>query len=202
MQALGVYFDIVQATQTPKFWGLSILVWGVILFTVFAISVIAQLWHHIHETENAYHHALSLDEDMYTDWEDKTLTLGLIFSNAINKPIGYEFIADKTYIEIKDTPRVFLQSGGYDVIPIGKSNTILLPEIALPEHYPCDGILHYELVYGYPDKALFKQVREQSLKIKLFLSPHKEIKVVGESKFYKDEPIKKRDFDKGDYRTG
>jgi hypothetical protein len=40
MQVFGVYFDIVQAAESPRFLGLSILVWGVILFTAFSISVI------------------------------------------------------------------------------------------------------------------------------------------------------------------
>ena len=54
MQAFGVYFDIIEASKTPVGpFGLSLLIWGIILFDIFAISVIVQLWWHIHKLEKA-----------------------------------------------------------------------------------------------------------------------------------------------------
>ncbi len=53
MEVIGIYFDVVQASQTPKGpFGLSIFVWGVILFTIASISIITQLWWHIYNTEH------------------------------------------------------------------------------------------------------------------------------------------------------
>lgn len=53
MEIFGIYFDVVQASQAPKGpFGLSILAWGVILFTVASVSIIAQLWWHIYKGEH------------------------------------------------------------------------------------------------------------------------------------------------------
>jgi len=53
MEVVGIYFDVVQATQTPRGpFGLSVFVWGAILFTIASVSIIAQLWWHIYRTEN------------------------------------------------------------------------------------------------------------------------------------------------------
>ena len=52
MQGFGIYFDIIEVTQTlVRPFGLSILNWGIILFDIVAISIIAQLWWHIHKIE-------------------------------------------------------------------------------------------------------------------------------------------------------
>jgi hypothetical protein len=51
LQGFGIYFDVVQATQTPTILGVSILYIGAILFAVVAISAITQLWWHIHRIE-------------------------------------------------------------------------------------------------------------------------------------------------------
>ncbi len=52
MQGFGIYFDVVQAGATPVGpLGLSLLVWGIILFDVAAVSVIGQLWWHIHRID-------------------------------------------------------------------------------------------------------------------------------------------------------
>ncbi len=52
MEAIGIYYDIVQTIQTPTGpFGWSILVWGVTLFTIASLSIIVQLWWHIHRIE-------------------------------------------------------------------------------------------------------------------------------------------------------
>ena len=86
MQAVGVYFDIVQASQSPKLLGLSILVWGVILFTLFSVSVIAQLWYHINKTEGSYAYALTTEIDESSiSTKGGILQLALRFTNTLDR---------------------------------------------------------------------------------------------------------------------
>ncbi|MFC1904143.1 hypothetical protein ACFLXT_00015 [Chloroflexota bacterium] len=167
MQALGVYFDIIQATQTPNGpFGLSILVWGVILFTLTSISIIAQLWWYIHKTEGSYEYALSFDEIACSSSKPQTLRIMLKFSNTLDKPMGYKIDVDSTYIKIGDEQSAKLQNNiAEGVISKFKTEQRFLPEIRLPESYPCQGTLHCELLYGIPDKLSFRQVREWSVEI-------------------------------------
>lgn len=62
MGAIGVYFDIIKASQTTVGpLGLSILAWGFIFFAITSVTVIVQLWWHIHKMEESYKYSLSLD---------------------------------------------------------------------------------------------------------------------------------------------
>ena len=136
--------------------------------------------------ENAYHYALSLD-DIDIEKKHKALELNLKLSNAIDKPIEYELIANRTYIEIVGKQRAVLETNDKGIISARKSSMSSLPEITSPEYSPCR-VLHYELVYGSPDKPLFKQVREYDLEINLSQT---EVVVKAKSKFEEDKPIKK-----------
>ncbi len=141
--------------------------------------------------ENAYHYALSFEE-LDVDQKYKVLMLSMKFSNALDKPIEYELIANRTYIEIEGSQRVVLQSNDRGIIAALRSVMVSLPKITLPEVCPCSGILHYELVYGRPNKPSFKQVREYELEIdRGYQNAKLGIYVNTESKLLEDNPIKK-----------
>ncbi len=161
MQAFGVYFDIIQATQTPKLWDLSILVWGVIFFTVFSVSVIAQLWYHIHKMEGSYAYALAAEiDESSVSTKGGILQLALIFSNMLDRPLGYKVDGENTYFkignEITETLRSNIMGG---VIVKGKPERRLLSGVKYHENFPYQGILRCEVLYGAPGKLSFKQVR-------------------------------------------
>ncbi len=166
MQAFGVYFDVVQATLTPKGpFGWSILVWGVILFTIASISVIAQLWWYIHQLEGSYRYALSFD-GLEIRVNPQQLVISLKLSNTLDKPLGYNIDTNRTVIELDGQAPItqgYANTGA--VIAKLKGTTFSLPHLPLPTNNPSHGKLHYELQYGLPGRPSFKQVREIELEV-------------------------------------
>jgi len=64
-----------------------------------------------------------------------------------------------------------------------------------PKSYPCNGVFHYELVYGYPSKFLFRKVQEYSLEI-VADGLSGELIITAEPRVDEDKPIKKSNADK------
>jgi len=166
MQAFGVYFDVVQAAEMPRGpFGLSILSWGFIFFTMAAISVIAQLWWHIYKIEGSYLYSLSFDKLEHTLSKDG-IQFRLHLSNNLDKPVEYNFIAGETNVTIGDNPPVQLQKGLLGTIISAKKSSIFqLPVVRIPSNYPCKGLIRYRMVYGPPQKPMFQQIRELILTI-------------------------------------
>jgi len=106
MQGVGLYFVVAQATVTPTGpLGLSILNWGIILFDIFAISVIAQLWWHIHKIEGSYAYSLSFD-GLDLSPHDNKLSVYLKFSNTSDRPIEYKVNVNETCIVLGDQQQI------------------------------------------------------------------------------------------------
>ena len=172
MGAIGVYFDIIEASQTPIGpLGLSILAWGFILFAVTSVSVIVQLWWHIHKMEESYKYSLSLNELKLLQ-DNKIIRFILEMSNALpDKPLDYKFDGDRYYVEINGIRRISHDKGlKGTILSGGKSTSYKLPEMSKPDNYPCNILIHYEIIYGYPKRTLFRQIRE----IKVELSGSKQ----------------------------
>ena len=195
MQVFGVYFDIKQAGQIPTGpFGLSILTWGVILFTAAAISFIFQLWKYINRIEKSYKFALSLDQLNYGT-KKEGVDFELVLSNTLlDKPLIYKVALSKLYIEIngnKQTQPDKAIKGA--VIPAGKSSTFRLGIFKAPSKYPYKGLLHYEIAYGHPDKLLFHRITELNLDI--FGPAYNNI--TWTIRKQEDKPFKKSDFYNG-----
>lgn len=192
MQAIGVYFAITQPSQTPTGpFGLSILIWGVILFTIISIIVIFQLWRYIHRIEESYQSALSLDKLNYGT-KKEGIDFELVLSNTLpNKPLIYKVALSKLYIEINGNKQTQLdKSIKGAVIPAGKSSKFLLGIFKAPIKYPYKGLLHYEIAYGHPRKLLFHQITE----LNLYISGPTYNQLTWTFEKQEDEPFKKSDF--------
>lgn len=186
-----IYFP--NSNQTSEGDWFPFIVGIVSVFAIFVLVAGIKLQYKLYKTENEYHYALSLDNETGVNWIDKTLSIDLSFSNALNKPIGFQFIHDKTYIELDGIPRVFLKPSNRDIIRAKKTVIIQFPKTDVPNKFPCKGILHYELIYGLPEKALFKQVKEYDTEV-IITQPPKEIRIALDSKIEEDNPIKKQIF--------
>ena len=168
---IGVYFDV-QASQMPiGLFGLSILAWGFILLAVTSVSVIGQLWWHISKTDESYKYSLSLN-DLKLLQDDRIIRFTLEISNAIDKPLGYEFDGDKYYVEINGIRQLSEDKGLKRTILSRKERgAYRLPEMSKPDNYPCSILIHCEFIYGYPERASFRQIRE--MEVHLFGSRQK-----------------------------
>ena len=165
MQAFGIYFDVAQASLTPVGpFGISILYWGIILFDIATISIIVQLWWHIHQTEESYQYGLSVD-NIELEIKTTALYIDLMFKGCIDKPIGFAIDTKKTYIKVGDVTSVSI--GNENNLSIVRGNTVIgcSFEIAQPKSYPCSGVLHCEFAYGSPRQLLYKQAVEWDVKI-------------------------------------
>ena len=192
MQIIGIYFTITQANETPVGpFGLSILIWGVILFTIFSISVIFQLWRRINKIEESYKFALSLDI-LNCGIKKDGIDFELVLSNTLlDKPLNYKVPLSKSYIEINGNKQTqFDKAIKGAVIPAGKSSTFRLGIFNAQSKYPYKGLLHYEIAYGRPDKLLFHRITDLNLYIQ---GPtHKQLTWTIEKQ--EDKPFKKSDF--------
>ncbi|MBI4287863.1 MAG: hypothetical protein HY671_05490 [Chloroflexi bacterium] len=124
-----------------------------------------KLQYRLTKIESAYHYALSFDR-FDLEWRGlrgETILCALAFSNALDKPLQYELDARKTYIEIAGKRSAPLDGGQLWIIPAHKPDSRILPQIDSPVDYPCKGRYHHELVYGLPDKPLFRQIRESEI---------------------------------------
>jgi len=167
MQVIGIYFTITQINQTPIGpFGLSIFIWGVILFTIVSISVIFQLWRRINRIEESYKFALSLDSLNYGT-KKEGIDFELVLSNTLpDKPLIYKFALSKLYIEINGNKQTQPDKSIKEaVIPPGKSSKFLLGIFKAPTKYPYNVLLHYEIAYGHPSKLLFHRITELNLNI-------------------------------------
>lgn len=164
MQAFGIYSDIVQTGTTPTGpFGLSILVWGIILFDAFAISIIVQLWWRLRKIEVSYQYALSFD-GLNLNVGGGSLAITLNHSNTLDKPIEYVVNIDETDIEVGGNRSVSPHYDAYrTVIPSNKSCSFQLAGVAEPKNYPCTGLIRYKILYGSPNKLMFQQIRELNL---------------------------------------
>ena len=201
MQVFGAYFDISQAAQTPTGpFGLSILIWGVIIFTIVSISVITQLWWHIHKTESSYAYALSFD-GISLEVKPNTLEIQTIMqlSNTLDLPLEYRFDVDKTYVKIDGETSKKLEHGNAGaVIPRLKPEQRFLPKLHHPNSYPCQGNIHCELLYGAPGKLSFWQKKEWDLE--LVLDSERNLVTTFTIKHEEDKPLKKLASHKVDYQ--
>lgn len=146
--------------------------------------------------ENRYHYALSLG-DFEVEWTETRIRLLIKISNAIDRPIVYKVLKNKTYIEIENMPRIALKASDSGLITAKGTSRGSLPEITPPKNFPCKGVLHSEIVYGSPGKFLFWQIRDWDLDIYITTeNSQRVIHIEGHYNFREDEPIKKRDFDK------
>ena len=167
MQIIGIYFAVTQASQTPVGpFGLSILIWGVILFTIVSISVIFQLWRCINAIEQSYKFALSLDV-LNCGMKKGGIDFELVLSNTLlDKPLSYKVALSKSYVEINGNKQTQSDKGIKGaVIPPGKSSTFRLGIFNTHSNYPYKGLLHYEIAYGPPDELLFHRITELNLYI-------------------------------------
>jgi len=189
MQGFGLYFDIVQVTETPEGpFGISILGWGVILFTVFSISVIAQLWWHIRGIEDSYQYALSFD-GLKLVLPDGIIQVALELSNTLDKVVEYRFDCERFNIDIGGNRPIQPRFGNTEaIIPRNKPSEYRLPGVHLPGSFPCKGVLHYELTYGPPKKPLYRQIREMNLD---FNTVGEQMKITWTFTKQEDIPIKK-----------
>ncbi len=120
----------------------------------------------LNSIDNVYEHVLSLDGmDIMKDFN--VLRFSLEFSNAIHRPVKYEFIPDKVSVKIGESNSTLMQPCPAATISANKKSMTLLSEIGSPVAYPCEAVLHYELYYGHTKRYLFRQVREYSIGITL-----------------------------------
>ncbi len=186
MGAIGVYFNAVEASETPVGpFGLGILAWGFILFAGASASVIGQLWWRIYTTEESYKYSLSLD-GLKLVQDDEIIRFMLEMSNALDKPLDYKFDGDRYYVEINGIREISHDRGLKGTVLSGRSpGTYRLPEVLKPDNYPCSMLIHFEIIYGHPKRALFRQIRE--IDVNLFGSKQK----VGFNYVYRSEEYKR-----------
>ena len=189
---VGIYFDVIQASQTPTgpFGLLSILTWGFILFTAVSISIIAQLWWHIHQIENSYTYALSLDGfDAFHGPTGNYLSVKM--SNITDKPVQYQIDPTDIFIRVGGKclpqPEGLPKTGGI----ISKSNPFdfILPYEIKPILQAGEASLHFESIYGPPGKFLFRQIRE--LHLRLNASSANKIRISYTQSLSETKPFKK-----------
>jgi hypothetical protein len=166
LEGFGIYFSILQIANEPKGpFGWSILVWGVILFTVVAISVIVQFWWRIHKIEDSYYYALSFDgPNILPNSLDGNLAVKL--SNGIDKPIEYKIDMEKTYVNTDDKisfGKEYPSVGA--ILTKSKNSDFTLPFKIFPIMKAKNNIFHLEVLYGRPGKLSFRQIREMNLTI-------------------------------------
>ncbi len=164
MQALGIYFDITQASQAPTLlFGWSILVWGVMLFTITSLSIIIQLWWRLQKYENAYEYALTTDK-VKLELSPNTNNYGVIVEviNSINRPMFYKL---DTRLDMYGQKPVIDSDGG--IIVANQTGQFGCFDIDTPKNFPSTGILYCELLYGPPKKLIFKQITEYDVLLKL-----------------------------------
>lgn len=189
----GFVMEIIGIISNPMGpFGLSILAWGAILFTIWALSVIAQLGWHIHKTENSYIHTLSFDDLVsFPNLQSRHIRYALLFSNTSDKPIEYRIDLNKTYLEIdgkRPTQLQYDSTGG--IIQKLKSTKFLLPEVPFPNQLPAQGILHFELDYGSPHNLKFQKIKEVNIELTQ-PTPQGTIYTIWKDKYEEDKPIKK-----------
>ncbi len=180
MEAIGLYFNIAQVAEAPSGpFGWSILVWGVILFTLSAISIIAQLWWHINKLEDSYACALAFDGlQPFPGFHVNKIRLALVFSNTLDRPLEYQIDTDETFLEIggqRASEPQYDSTGS--TIPKTKPHKFLLPEVDLPQNYPVMGLLHYKLRYGRPGNLRFQQVKSFNLELTSVIKQGAEITI-------------------------
>lgn len=83
-------------------------------------------------------------------------------SNVLpDKPLDYKFDGDRYYLAINGIQQILRDKGlKGTTLSGGKSTSYKLPEILKPDNYPCNILIHYEIIYGYPKRTLFRQIRE------------------------------------------
>ena len=176
--------------------------WGVpaVLFLIAGLK----LQFRFDKIENSYAYSLSLD-DLDIERRLNKLYISLKLSNTLDRPL--EFQMDQTAISIEvdgKKPNTSQQDKIiHTVLPPKKSTKIHCPGLPIPTRNPSLGKLYYELVYGLPNKPLFRQIRELELEVTQEVVLNKAIKYSLQSfiRHQEDSPIKKRGLDKADSQT-
>jgi len=165
MQGIGLYFDVTQTAQTPQGpWGISILAWGSLLFGIFAISTIGQLWCHIRKYEEIYEYALSFKGVVMSLAHDH-LQISLLFKNTIDKPLAYQVSSQDSYTVVdgkcsKNDPNPI------SIISAGDLSEFRFAPLEDPKHSPITVKVVYKLVYGSPNKMKFREGKEMEFEAK------------------------------------
>jgi hypothetical protein len=192
----GLVMEIIGIISNPIGpFGLSLLAWGAILVTTCSISIIFQLWFYIHKIDNSCAYTLSFDKlESFPNFQGKNLQLALLFSNVSDRPIEYRLDRSKTYLEMDGKRVTELKYDSISgIILKQKSAKFILPGIPLPKKYPTQGILHYEVEYGRPNRLRFRQSKEFDLEFTTLIQKGTilEIPLVYKKKYEEEKPIKK-----------
>lgn len=141
---------------------------GFVCFIIVMGWIIYDKQRKINDFEDSYEFALSFEglrvNQRANDFQN--LQIGLLFRNTIDKPLEYRVVIDSLYIEFGGNRPVnpkYSITGG--VLPVGGLDQFKFAPLKMPQNFPCEGKLSYELVYGPPRKLKFPQKKEMEFDI-------------------------------------
>ena len=138
---------------------------GVATISLWVAIIIVYLKAGASEDKELYRHALSLvGVSLLSD--EKYMQIVLKLSKVIDRPIEYKVDCDNSYTKIDGNRQQQIESGMSATQIVGKEPSYFqLPRFMLPKSFPCNAIVHYEILCGPPQKSVFRQVRELNVDI-------------------------------------
>ena len=138
---------------------------GGVTISLWVVIIIVYLKAGASEDKELYRNALSLvGVSLRSDEEYMQIVLEL--SKVPDRPIEYKVDFDNSYTKIDGNRQQQIESGMSATKIVGKEPSYFqLPRFMLPKSFPCNAIVHYEILCGPPQKSIFRQIRELNVDI-------------------------------------
>ena len=138
---------------------------GGVTISLWVVITIVYLKAGAYEAKELYRNALSL-VGVSLRSDEKYMQIVLKLSKVIDRPIEYKVDIDNSYTEIDGNRQQQIDSGMSATTMVSKKPSYFqLPRFILPKSFPCNAIVHYEILCGKPQKSIFRQIRELNLNI-------------------------------------
>lgn len=138
---------------------------GGVTISLWVVITIVYLKAGAYEAKELYRNALSLvGVSLRSDKEYMQIVIEL--SNNLDEPIEYKVDIDNSYTIIDENRQQQIDSGMSATTMVSKKPSYFqLPRFILPKSFPCNAIVHYEILCGKPQKSIFRKIRELNLNI-------------------------------------